>query len=364
MTQGRSSTPPPPGQKNATPTNDGTVGSVQPTPGAGTLKLQPSFLDQLQKNAHKSELDYTNTKPLIFIALAMVQVPVGLVLAYLFGVHSMFSFLPIISHAIGFLVAVFITKSCKYFDMWGETTFFFLILVSHYSIACSSGTHQATPRQNLITALALIWCTRLGVFLGWRIFARGSDWRFDKLMHDPGYNFFGWVCQGTWIFLQGLCIWVLHANPTSSSSSFNAWDVLGTVIWAAGLVLEHVADQQKTRWNAQTPSGKQETWLHTGVWQYSRHPNFFGENLVWVGLGLITFGGVEAWTPRFVALISPVWSVFFLFFTSLMLLEKRLDAKFGGNPAYEKYKLETSVLICWMPRSCSGHLETAGKKEE
>merc|ERR1712187_992667 len=101
---------------------------------------------------------------------------------------------------------------------------------------------------------------------------------------------------------------------------------------AAGIFLEHIADQQKTRWNAQTPSGKQETWLQTGVWRYSRHPNFFGENLVWVGLALITINGVETWKLRFLALISPIWSVFFLFFTSLMLLEKRLDTKFGGNP--------------------------------
>jgi len=93
------------------------------------------------------------------------------------------------------------------------------------------------------------------------------------------------------------------------------------------------------------------------LWAWSRHPNFFGESLLWVGSAIVAIAGVTAPTadPAYqtlgttLALISPVWSAFFLFFTSLMLLEKRLDAKFGGKPAYEQYKRSTSVLIPWPP---------------
>ena len=93
------------------------------------------------------------------------------------------------------------------------------------------------------------------------------------------------------------------------------------------------------------------------LWAWSRHPNFFGESLLWVGSAIVAIAGVTAPTadPDYqtlgaaLALISPVWSAFFLFFTSLMLLEKRLDAKFGGKPAYEQYKRSTSVLIPWPP---------------
>ena len=91
-------------------------------------------------------------------------------------------------------------------DCDGEdrATFLPLILYSHSLVDAPS------PRQTLLTGLACLWCARLGLFLGIRIFVRGSDWRFVKLMSGASYNFFGWVCQGSWIFLQGLCIWLAH----------------------------------------------------------------------------------------------------------------------------------------------------------
>ena len=95
----------------------------------------------------------------------------------------------------------------------------------------------ASPRQRLVTAMALAWCARLGLFLGWRILARGSDWRFTKLMSEPAYNFFGWLSQGTWIFLQGLSVWLVHAAPPGDD--LGALDVVGAAVWAMGLLLEH-----------------------------------------------------------------------------------------------------------------------------
>ena len=97
-----------------------------------------------------------------------------------------------------------------------------------------------------------------------------------------------------------------------------------------------------------TPSGQQKTWLAAGLWKYSRHPNFFGEGLLWWGICLVACGAL-AGADCALAAVSPVWSTFFLFFTSLMLLEKRLDAKFGGRDDYERYKRRTSVLLLWPP---------------
>ena len=117
-----------------------------------------------------------------------------------------------------------------------------------------------------------------------------------------------------------------------------------------GLAIEHVADMQKSKWNSQFKSGMQKAWLQTGLWKYSRHPNYFGENLLWVGLAMIAANGVATWSAMAIAFVSPVWSAFFLLFTSLMLLEKRLDKKFGGMKAYEQYKAATSVLVLWPPK--------------
>ena len=158
------------------------------------------------------------------------------------------------------------------------------------------------------------------------------------------------MCQGSWIFLQGFCLWLSHSAPPAAAwAPLTAVDAVGVVVFAAGLAIEWAADVQKTRWNAQFPSGAQRKWLASGLWAWSRHPNFFGEGLLWVGLAIVAAGGVDGGVNTALCFVSPVWSSFFLFFTSLMLLEKRIDAKFGGNPEYEAYKAATSVFVLWPP---------------
>jgi steroid 5-alpha reductase family enzyme len=76
-----------------------------------------------------------------------------------------------------------------------------------------------------------------------------------RLMKAPAYNAFGWVSQGTWIFLQGACLWHVHHSATAQGE-LGALDVVGIVIFFAGLVTEHVADMQKTAFNAEIKSGR------------------------------------------------------------------------------------------------------------
>jgi len=267
-------------------------------------------------------------------------------LAGALGVPVVLGIAPIASHVAVFFLSHYVIHTDKFFDITGEATFFPLIAYSHVAFAGEG----ATDRQKLATGLALVWCARLGIFLGRRIFVRGSDWRFEKLMNGAAYNFFGWVCQGTWIFLQGMCLWVVH-TASGDDTPLGTVDYVGVAVWAAGLTLEHVADLQKSSWNATTKSGQQKTWLATGVWKYSRHPNFFGESLLWVGTAIVCAGAVtDSWAKMALCFVSPAWSAFFLFFTSLMLLEKRLDGKFGSDPKYIRYKRATSVLVPWFSR--------------
>ncbi|GMH86398.1 hypothetical protein TL16_g10525 [Triparma laevis f. inornata] len=299
------------------------------------------WLDRLQKDAQKDEMDHTNTNPSFFVFLTVIQPIVCCGIAHWFEIPLEFAILPILSHLVMFFVSHYYLKTCNSFDITGETTFFPLIVYSHWSGV--GGT-----RSTLVTVLSLIWCTRLGIFLGWRIMSRGSDWRFDKLMEAPAYNCFGWVAQGTWIFLQGFAIWHTHHIAPAQSDVWGDWrSYLGIVVWAVGMGCEHTADMQKTAWNAKTKSGRQTTWIREGLWKYSRHPNFFGENTNW--LGIFIASGCHP-----VAFVSPFWSWFFLVFTSLMLLEKRLDKKFGGKAEYEAYKEGTSVLVPWFVREGVG----------
>lgn len=173
-----------------------------------------SFLDRLQKNAHASELDHTNTSPSTFLVLALIQLPICYYLATWMELPTYTAWFPIFSHVAGFLWGHYVLHSDKWFDVWGECTLFVTFTYSYYDI------QEPTSRQCLATALALLWTVRLGVFLGWRIIQRGSDWRFTKLVEGgPAYNVFGWVSQGTWIFLQGMAIWVVQHGPLQASNA-------------------------------------------------------------------------------------------------------------------------------------------------
>ena len=133
---------------------------ASPSPKRRSAASGASFLDQLQKDAHASELDHTNTSPLTFAALTLVQFPVCHHLATAMGLPTFLAWMPMLSHVVGFLFGHFVLHSDKWFDVWGETTFFALLVASHKTVA------EPNARQCLASALALLWCTRLGLFLG------------------------------------------------------------------------------------------------------------------------------------------------------------------------------------------------------
>ena len=115
---------------------------------------------------------------------------------------------------------------------------------------------------------------------------------------------------------------------------------------ACAVQTEVVADVQKYRHNAMFKAGGNARWIATGLWARSRHPNYFGETTLWLGLSLMSMSSDFSLYSVAVCMVSPIWSFVFLLFTSLMLLEKRGDAKWGDDPEYRKYKAATPV---WLP---------------
>lgn len=311
------------------------------------LRLR-SFLDRLQLSAHAGELEPTNTAPATFLLLALIQVPFVLGICYVADLPRSF-FVAALgaagAHVLGFVVSHLI-GTCFLFDITGEVTFAALMVRDYRAI--DGGVPNA--RQTLCLMIQMLWCVRLGVFLFYRILVRGRDWRFDKLITSSAYNLFCWVSQATWVWLSGMCLWALNSGAFASSVTVPlggaASDYVGVIVWAVGFTLECAADYQKYTWTRATPSDKHTRWIEAGVWRYSRHPNMFGEMVLWAGVSIVASGGMTL-TGKFLCAVSAVWSPFFLVFTSLMLLEKRLDQRFGGDPAYERYKVDCSVLVPW-----------------
>ncbi len=193
---------------------------------------------------------------------------------------------------------------------------------------------------NILAAmLVCIWAVRIGSFLLYRVLKTGKDGRFD----DMRSHF--WRFGKFWLG-QAITVWVLTLPVLLVFDRRANWHntaLLGLLIWLIGVNTEAVADFQKYRFT-HTPANKGQ-WIDVGIWRYSRHPNYFGEILVWIGIYLYAFPALNS-TARWIGIISPlVITTLLLFVSGIPILEKSADKKWGSDPKYQQYKQRTSVLI-------------------
>ena len=222
----------------------------------------------------------------------------------------------------------------KFFDLTGSLTYF---TVSTLALFLSAGVDG---RAILVWALVVIWAVRLGTFLFGRIKKAGKDDRFDEI--KPSFIRFlnVWTIQGLWVTFT--LIAALVTITTANRKELDLFALIGFLVWVFGFAMEVVADYQKSRFNAD-PNNK-DKFIQTGLWSRSRHPNYFGEIVLWVGVMLIALPVLQGW--QWVALISPVFVTLLITRVSgVPLLEKKADQKWGGQENYEAYKKTTSVLI-------------------
>ena len=123
--------------------------------------------------------------------------------------------------------------------------------------------------------------------------------------------------------------------------------VLGLAVWALGMLVEIVADRQKSRFKADPAN--EGAFIDVGLWAWSRHPNYFGEIVLWTGMALVAVPVLEGW--QWATLISPVFVAFLLIKVSgIPMLEESADERWGGQDDYEQYKQKTPVLIMKPPQ--------------
>ncbi|XP_016562797.1 uncharacterized protein LOC107861920 isoform X6 [Capsicum annuum] len=175
-------------------------------------------------------------------------------------------------------------------------------------------------RQVVLSLFVVIWGLRLGLFLLMRILQWGEDRRFDDKRDNLGKLAIFWILQ--------------------------AQDIIGWIMWIIGILVEITADQQKLAFkNSPENRGK---WCSVGLWKYSRHPNYFGEILLWWGFFLASTPVLEG--AEWLVMFGPVFITLLLLFVSgIPLLEASADKKFGNVAAYRSYKRKTSPLILLPP---------------
>ncbi|GAB5080396.1 DUF1295 domain-containing protein [Arthrobacter sp. AD-310] len=247
-------------------------------------------------------------------------------------------------------IPAFKAQTEKYYDLTGALTY---ISITVLLVVLTPGVD---PRGLLLAAMVVVWAARLGAFLFRRVMKHGKDDRFDEL--KPSFFRFlnTWTLQGLWVVLTAAAAWI--AITSATRVGLDGWALAGVVVWAAGFGIEVVADGQKSRFKAD-PANKGR-FISTGLWSKSRHPNYFGEIVLWIGVLLVAVPVLEGW--QWVALLSPVFVAFLLVKGSgIPPLEKKADQKWGGQPDYEAYKKNTPVLVPTLrQRSSTG--STAGGK--
>lgn len=231
-------------------------------------------------------------------------------------------------------VPAYIWQTERYFDLVGSLSYISVTLLA-YLTATSQG-----PRSTLLLALILIWAGRLGWFLFSRIHKSGKDGRFDAM--KPSFIRFGaaWTLQGLWITFTAAAGLASIASPRAPE--LDGFAIAGGLVWLAGFSVEAIADWQKKRFKSDPKNEGQ--FIQEGLWSRSRHPNYFGEILLWSGIALIAFPSLEGWEHG--TLLSPVFVAILLCKVSgIPLLEERSDRKWGGQEDYENYKRNTPVLV-------------------
>ena len=232
----------------------------------------------------------------------------------------------------------YIAQTEHYYDFMGSVTYITLLLVA------VTLTEEMTTRSIILAVCIGVWAVRLGTFLFGRVKKAGFDRRFTKMKTIPLQFLMTWTLQGLWVFITASA--GLAAITTSQSVDFGVVGLCGLGLWVIGFGIEIVADHQKTVFRAENKSG----FITSGLWAYSRHPNFFGEILLWIGVAVMALPVLVGW--QYFTLISPVFVTFLLMFVSgVRMLENSGRKRWGEEPEYQDYIKRTSVLVLLPKRS-------------
>jgi len=230
-------------------------------------------------------------------------------------------------------IPAFVFSSEKFFDLTGSLTYISLVMFAAYLVP------EMTPRDYLIAGLVLVWAFRLGQFLFRRVLQAGEDRRFRTMKTDFLQFLMTWTLQGLWVSITlgaGLA-----AMTSESKVNLGVMAYIGLALWLLGFAIEVIADAQKTRFRA-VPE-HQDLFIQTGLWAWSRHPNYFGEILLWFGMALIAFPALQG--GQYATLISPIFVfVLMTYISGVRMLEARADRKWGDDKTYQDYKARTPVL--------------------
>lgn len=203
---------------------------------------------------------------------------------------------------------------------------------------------QSGPRANLVLLLTLLWALRLSIYITWRNWGEAEDRRYQAIRANNQPNF---ELKSLYIvfLLQAVIAWIVSLplfGAIASSAPLGPLDYLGIGIWMLGMLFEAGGDYQLSRFRADPASRGQV--MDSGLWRYTRHPNYFGNACIWWGFGVIALSAGAWW-----ALLSPVlMTILLLKVSGVSLLEQDIGER---RPGYADYARRTSAFLPWWPKN-------------
>ncbi|XP_027125118.1 uncharacterized protein [Coffea arabica] len=249
-----------------------------------------------------------------------------------------------VGYQLFFFIITSLLRFDKVTDFAGSSNF---VILAVLTLVLKGSWHF---RQVILSLLAVLWGLRLALFLLMRILQWGEDRRFDEMRNNLGKLAVFWTFQAVWVWTVSLPVTIVNASDRDPS--LEARDVIGWIMWSVGILIEATADQQKLTYK-NNPENRGR-WCNVGVWKYSRHPNYFGEILLWWGIFVASTPVLKG--AEWLVIFGPIFlTLLLLFLSGIPLLEDSADKKFGGVAAYRHYKKTTSPLIP-LPPALYGNL--------
>lgn len=232
------------------------------------------------------------------------------------------------------LIPAYLLKTEHFYDLTGGATYLAVIIFAF------TQNEQHDLRSIVLTCLVAIWAIRLASFLFLRVRKQGSDSRFNDIKQNFWRFSIAWTVQGLWVLITAGA--AIAAITSSQKVDFGWVGSVGLVLWLVGFLIEAIADNQKRKFKQQKNTSKE--FIQTGLWSRSRHPNYFGEILLWIGIAIIAYPALYQW--QLVTLISPLFVILLLTkISGISLQEEQANERWADDPEYQVYKNSTPVLI-------------------
>ena len=226
----------------------------------------------------------------------------------------------------------------KFYDLTGTLTY---LTVTWYTLYMSSEKFTNLNGASIAIVLFIsLWAIRLGSFLFSRIHKDGEDKRFRTIKPSATQFFMTWTLQGLWVSLCSMC--ALTAISSESGVVVNAFYYLGVGLFIYGFYTEVKADNEKSKFRS-VPENR-DKFITTGLWAKSRHPNYFGEIVLWTAIAVISLPSLSG--LQYITLISPIFTYVLLVHVSgVRMLEARGQKKWGHLEEYKAYQKSTPMLF-------------------